>query len=540
MTLRITLLLGVFALAGCGGDDAAPADAGGLTDAGTTDAWPPDAGPPTPVELELADCTLMGQLDQGMNSFWNIPYAAPPVGDLRWKPPEPPEACTAPRDATAEGPVCTQGSDRDDEDCLQLNVSSPDLDGALPVFVWIHGGGFALGSGTDDIYPGPTLAAAGPMVFVSINYRLGPLGYMGHPVLTTEGGGTSGNYGLLDQVEALRWVQRNIADFGGDPANVAIAGESAGGHAVCELLVAPAARGLFHRAITQSGGCTFRLNELADAELIGETLAAEVGCDGADPLTCMRALPADELIRNPFDRTDVVGGVFYHPNSLDFYPFVDGTHLPRQIDAALLAGEAAPVPVIVGSNTHEGTIFHTEVSSTHVANDTEYRDAVAVLWGDAAADAIVAEYPSSDYDSPNDAIIQVSSDGFFTCPARRTARSHAAAGNATYRYVFARLPTGTILPDLGAFHAAELLFLFGTHHPTFGRVGASGEELSDAMQGYWTRFTAIGDPNGAGAVPWPAYDGATDPYLRLDVPVEAQAGYLTAECDFWDGIYDGL
>lgn len=520
-------------LASC--DGATTADAG-------VDAATPDAGaPPAEVMVDIAEGPVVGLLDQGVHTFWNIPYAESPEGDARWRPPVPRASWTEPHDGTARGVRCAQSGLADFagvEDCLRLNVWTPELapESPLPVMVWIHGGAFAVGSGSDSLYDAQNIIAARPVVVVSINYRLGELGYLAHPALSAEGGGTSGNYGLLDQIEALRWVQRNVGRFGGDVDNVTVFGESAGGHSVCQLVASPTSRGLFHRAISQSGICSLPMFTLAEAEPRGETFAASVGCDGADPLTCLRALPP-EALQVRLDPSALPGGLFYQ-RSIPIFPIADGTHLPDSLDALMRAGaHDTSVPVIVGSNTDEAELFQGPFLSTQVADEAEYREALGRFWSATSADAIVAEYPVADYDSANDALTVATTDGFFICPARRTTRALADAGNPTWQYVFAGLPQGSPFP--GSFHSAELTFLFG-NSSTLGSAGARGAGISGAMQGYWTRFAETGDPNGDGAFAWPAYDSIGDEHLRIDLEIIPGTAHLAAKCDFWDGILDAF
>jgi para-nitrobenzyl esterase len=495
---------------------------------------------------------VRGELDApGVRAFRGIPYAAPPVGANRWRPPQPAAPWDGVRDAGNVGAVCPQGfgfgPGGGDEDCLYLNVWTPSPapadDAPAPVMVWIHGGAFQFGSGGEDYYAGTVLTAAHGVVVVTANYRLGPLGFLAHPALAVEDPAhpTSGNYGIEDQIAALAWVQRNIAAFGGDPGRVLLFGESAGGFSTCVHYLSPRAGTLFHAAISESGLCASDAVErtLADAEADGAELAAALGCTGGDELACLRAIsPWEVLDAGGTPMADTVpGGPFYQDGTaLGFAPVVDGTVIPATTRAALAAGGFANVPLVLGTNRDEGTLFHAPLFATPVTTEPEYRDALGRRFGAGNVDAIVAEYPIASFADANAAIAEVTGDAVFVCPARRTARAVAAAGATVHLYAFQKELENPGLPRGGVVHAAEIPFVFGVDTFPLGDVGTSGRPVSEAIQGYWTRFARTGDPNGDGAVGWPRYDAATDEHLVLDQPIAAGSGHKAARCDFWDAL----
>jgi len=503
-------------LAGCGGDDV------------------------DPLRVELDSGPIRGIADDGARHFYGIPYAAPPTGANRWRPPQPVTPWAEERSALNFGSGCVQAESlfggAGDEDCLTLNVWTPEAPPAepAPVFVWIHGGAFTAGSGDQAYYDGSVLAADNGLVVVTINYRIGLLGFLAHPALSGESDdGVSGNYGLLDQRAALAWVQRNIAAFGGDPTRVALAGESAGGASTCIHYLSPDTADLFEVAISQSGACLGGLAEptLADGEASGEAVAATLGCDTA---ACLRDVaPADlvaALSLGPI-ADQPPGGPVYIASPI-VGPLVDGVVYPEPMATAFAGSDHGSRPLLLGSNRDEGVLFHGPLLSNDVEDEAEYRAALAVRFGD-DADAIVAQYPVAAYEDANDALTHVTTDSLFVCPARRTARAAEDAGAAVYLYSFEHEPEGASFD--GAFHAAEIPFVFGVELSEVGRIGAAAP-LSAAMRGYWTRFATTGDPNvpAGDDVAWPAYDAAGDAHLTLAVPIAAGAGLAADACDFWD------
>jgi para-nitrobenzyl esterase len=475
--------------------------------------------------------------------FRGVPYAAPPVGDLRWTAPELAACWTGVLDAVAFGPACPQldaqsGAPVGSEDCLTLNVWAPDSsEGPRPVLFFVHGGGNVQGSsgealqGGAAIYDGRTLAEAGGAVVVTINYRLGPLGFLALPELSAESPrGGSGNYGNLDQIAALAWVQRNIAAFGGDPSRVLLFGESAGGVDTCTLYASPLAAGLFHAALVESGG--FTATPLADAE---GAMAARVdasSCGGAaDRLACLRGLTPEQLLEE-LPGSIGIGGASVGADPAKYGPVVDGHLLPKPTIDLIEAGEHNHVPFALGTNGEELA----KLLGVQVSTEAEYESVVEASFATAAA-AVLAAYPAADYPSPQAALVALYSDLRFNCPARRLARGAAGAqAEPVWRYFFTRRAT-TAQGEVAAAHGIELLYVFHslTEIPLY-EPAPEDLALSDAMMGYWARFGATGDPNGGGAPPWPRYDPALDSHVVLDSPIASADGVRAAQCDFWDDL----
>ncbi|HEX6471729.1 MAG TPA: carboxylesterase family protein [Streptosporangiaceae bacterium] len=500
-------------------------------------ATPPSSGP---VVIRTGDGAVRGIAAPGDRTFDGIPYAAPPVGSLRWRPPQPVRPWTGVRDATRPGNRCPQPGRPGQpmvvgaEDCLYLNVSTPARawPGArLPVMVWFHGGGFTSGSGGD--YDPTRLVRSGNVLVVTVNYRLGALGFLDVPALAAQNP-YAGNYALADQQAALRWVRRDIDVFGGDPGNVTIAGQSAGGFGVCAHLAAPGSRGLFDKAIVQSGPCGNALGTRAAAERQGAAVAAGLGC--ADPATtpaCLRDVSVEALVR-----IGRPGGVAAGEVS---WGFTAGTPaLPLQPLTALRRGVAAQVPLIQGSTHDEMTEYVASRFDLRGSPLTaeEYPVVLAQFFGD-RAHAIAVEYPLSRYASPDLALAAVLTDWggqVGACPVLPA--DNAAAGRApVHAYEFAQ-DDGLRIGDLavGAAHGSELPYLFdGTFD--WSPPPPPDPTLSAQMIRYWTRFARTGDPNGPGTPYWPAYrhDG---PVLSLAAgPAGIRVTDFAANhhCAFWHG-----
>jgi len=489
--------------------------------------------------------TLHGGKTDDVRHFMGIPYAAPPIGPLRFRVPQPVEPWTGVRAALETGAMCPQtlspGGPSDEEDCLYLNVWAPSGAHDLPVMVWLHGGAFLYGSGGDKYYDGTLLAKRG-VVIVTINYRLGPFGFLAHPALTAEDPAypTSGNYGLEDQRAALQWVQRNIAAFGGDPAHVTLFGESAGGFSTCVHYLSSRTHGLFEAAISESGLCGMPdfAPLHATAEAHGVDLAEKLGCPGTDAATaaCLRGKTVKELM----DATATLpipdqlpGGLAYQAIVLpNVIPNVDGFVIERPLREALLAGAFEPRPMLLGNTKDEGTMFHSSLSAKEVTDETQYRDALAIRFPN-SVDAIMARYPVSAYPSPNAALAEVTGDAFFVCPTRVAARALAAHGVAVYRYLFAHPLAFPVLSDLGVFHSSDLPYVFGNNDFPLGRIDAP--PLVDTVQTYWTQFGKVGDPNTTSTMAWPSFTSSTTTVV-LDEPLSTTTSYKDDVCDFWDSI----
>ncbi|HMA29991.1 MAG TPA: carboxylesterase family protein [Thermoanaerobaculia bacterium] len=485
-----------------------------------------------PAVVATASGALRGVISGGAAVYKGIPYAAPPLGPLRLRPPVAADSWSWIRDASGFGNICPQLDDSGrvvgSEDCLVLNVWSPAVPdpAPAPVLFWIHGGGNVEGAGSLAVYDGQAFVEQNGLVVVTLNYRLGALGFLAHPALDAESArGVSGNYGLLDQVAALGWVRRNIAAFGGDPARVLIAGESAGAVDVCSLLASPLARGLFARALMESGGCS--QPPLSSAEAFGETIVEAAGCAGApDVAACLRALSAEALTSAvpPQSNVSSSSGQLYGPN-------VDGFVLDASPAVALSSGAHHHVPFLIGANADE-----TALDAPALPTEAAYQAAILAQFGGLLGPRILAQYPSTAFASPLKAWVAATTDARFVCPSRRIARAAARSqSEPVFRYFFTKSLDSTAAAALGAYHSLELPFVFGTLDKFPGFTPSPRElALSGAMNGYWARFASSGDPNGAGATPWPRYEPALDPYLDLDNSIFSGAGVRTARCDFWD------
>ena len=507
---------------------------------------PRDARIAPGIDVTTSDGPVHGASADGARSWKGIPFAAPPTGANRFRAPQPTTPWTAARDATAFGSVCAQGKNdgtfgSGTEDCLFLNVWSPEPAPAkaLPVMVFIHGGGFISGAGSNGLYEGTKLAATEHVVMVTLNYRLGALGFLAHSALAAEdpANGT-GTYGLQDQRAALQWVQKNIRAFGGDPENVTLFGESAGGFSVTMHLASPGSAGLFHRAVIESGATPAwqRLPTVAEVEPDAAALAAALGC--TDPvIACLRSKPFVDVMMGLEPVTLPPGGLFQGAVRVPVWiPVMDGVFLPEQPSERYAAGKLNAVPTMVGTNASEGTLFHAGLlGDTPVSSAPDYEGALGLMFG-ADAPKVLARYPAASFKDFDAALAQLESDAYFTCPARRAARILAKAGVPVYRYQLTRPLDVGVLASLGATHAAELPYVFGNNDPVQGGVDDRGAPLREAMMRYWTRFAAVADPNGGSDPVWPKYDAAVDPYLTLDLPPVASKALLSDTCDFWDGL----
>jgi para-nitrobenzyl esterase len=500
------------------------------TSAGTS------AAPKSPVVVTDKG-PVRGVATGAMREFRGIPYAAAPVGELRWRPPREHGRWRGVLDATEFGAHCPQvatpyGTPSTSEDCLFLNVFTPSKTNMgrphlRPVMLWIHGGALVVG-GSDGYDPAPLVAQG--VVVVTINYRLGELGFLAHPAFGTESLiGASGNYGLMDQQAAMRWVQRNIRAFGGDPDNVTIFGESAGGLSVHSQLASPLAADLFDKAIVESGAYSLDQSSLATAEAAGTAFAARAGC-ADQSAACLRDLSIPTILA-------AQTAVTMEPNLDDFV-------LPMTVRSAFTTGQFNRVPVIEGSNHDEWRLFvaQTEATTGVPLTAAGYIPAIAATLGVSrpVATAIAATYPLSDYSSPSVALGAVGTDVVFSCNARIAARQ-LSQFVPTYHYEFDD-PDAPMLffPPLsfptGAYHAAELQYLFdlrGTPVPS-PALSPGQRQLSDAMVGYWTQFASSGDPNAPGAPSWPQY-GPNDQFQSLRPPTPTtKTGFTTDhKCAFW-------
>ena len=473
-------------------------------------------------EVKVASGMLAGSVESGVSSFKGIPYAAPPVGDLRWRPPQAVTPWPGVKSATTYGSDCAQLPFPGDaaplgtppaEDCLVLNVWRPAERPrqGLPVMVWIYGGGFVNGGSSPAVYDGSQFAKRG-VVFVSFNYRLGRFGFFGHPALTKESpSGPLGNYGYMDQLAALRWIQANIAAFGGDPGNVTVFGESAGGGSVLMLLTSPLAKGLFQKAIIESGGGrngvlpTRFLNAAGpggnpSAEHVGVEFAKANGITGDDAaaLVALRALPAEQ----------VVAGLNMATMMTPTYagPMVDGAILVEPLETALRNGHFAKVPVIAGANSADiGFSFARSIEE------------VFAPFGESAARAREI-YDPARTDKLREVGTVVAMDRMMVEPARFVTRTVAAAGQPAYHYRFSYVAESMRTKWAGAPHATEIPFVFDTVEARYGKdLAPADKAMAEAANAYWVSFAKAGDPNGAGRPVWPACKDSCDVLLDFAI-----------------------
>ena len=459
---------------------------------------------------------VRGVTQDGLEVFKGIPYAAPPVGPLRWKPPAAPASWSGVRDALDFGPSCLQPKPRPgsiyasplkafSEDCLSLNVWTPAKAAKAPVLVWIHGGSLIGGSSAEGLYDGAALARRG-VVVVSINYRLGVLGYLAHPELSAESPDhVSGNYGLLDQIAALKWVQQNIAAFGGDPAKVTIAGESAGGLSVMYLMASPPARGLFSKAIAQSAYMvsTPDLREPRYGHVPAETMGAATAAKlGAKSLADLRAMDAETLTTNA-----LLAG-------FQTFGAVDGKVLPKQLVDTFDAGEQAHVPILAGFNSGEIRSLRF-LAPPPPADAAAYEKEIRARYGD-LADDFLKLYPSSDVP---ESVLLTTRDALYGWTAERLVAKQTAVGQPGYFYLFDHGYPAADAAGLHGFHASELPYVFGSAKgapPAWPKNPDTPEEarLTAAMGDYWASFARDGAPKAAGQPVWKPY-GAGRAYMAF-------------------------
>jgi len=482
-------------------------------------SWWAAAGAPV-VVVDAPAGRLSGVLVDGVQVFKGIPYARPPVGALRWQPPLPAAKWQGTRDATKFGAVCIQPQGKPDsiyysivpthdEDCLFLNIFAPAQANKAPVFFWIHGGGLSGGWGSDRLYDGTNIARKGVMV-VSINYRLGPLGFLVHPLLSAESRrNISGNYGLMDQILALQWVRKNIAAFGGDPANVTIAGESAGGLSVMYLMAAPGARGLFAKAVAESAYMTSAPelrttgHDQSSGEAIGLSLSRKLG---AADLAGLRAMDAQKI-------TDVAAATGYSPLFV-----IDGRLLPRQVVDVFDRGEQAKVPMLVGFNSGEIRSLRS-LAPPLPPDAASYEQEIRARYAD-LADRFLELYPSNNL---QESIWAATRDAMFSWTAERLAITQTARGAPAYLYLFDHGYPAADEQGLHGFHGSELPYVFGTPDrapPNWPAVPSTPAEtaMTGAMLGYWASFARDGVPTAAGEPQWQPY-GTERNYMAFeDVP----------------------
>jgi para-nitrobenzyl esterase len=451
-------------------------------------------------------------LQQGdLRVFTGIPFAAPPTGELRWRPPAPVLPWDGVKETKMFSPACPQPVAADptlnmSEDCLYLNVWTPatSADGKLPVMVFFYGGAFGKIAGSMPLYNGTALAEKG-VVVVTTNYRVGALGFLAHPELDSESPyNVSGNYGLLDQIAAMQWVRRNIGEFGGDPSRVTIFGQSAGGESILIHLVSPQSKGLFSQAIVESG--TFwtngaeidALNSRADAEKLGETYAQSLGYSGPGTIAQMRNLSYRELT----NATPWPAAPFQMVNMRHFEPTIDGWLIPGSPDELFRLHRINPVPLIIGSNADDGRTLAAGANMTVPEYQTFIRNRFE------AADFVLAKYPVKTTADVQLQLEQIMTDYDFTDAVKFVAGSNSDLNQSTWRYQYSYVLPGA---NLGAFHGSETILLFKVPIPP----DPANDRVSDNLVDLWTRFAKTGDPNGGMNVSWPKYSRVSGQYLDI-------------------------
>ncbi len=475
----------------------------------------------------------------GGYEFRGVPYAAPPTGSLRWRPPRAPARWRGVRNATGFAPSCPQPAATagpQSEDCLYLNVTTSSLrrhrSASRPVVVWLHGGGFVTGSGRQ--YDGSKLAAEG-VVVVTVNYRLGALGFLAHPALASRPGGPAGNYGLMDQQAALRWVHHNIRAFGGDPRNVTIAGESAGGLAVLAHLVAPGSRGLFQRAIVESGSFGLARRSLAEGESTGVAFASRSGCSN-QTASCLRSRSVNTLLNSGW------------PSQAPESAVVDGKVITESFGTALRHGRFARVPILNGTNHIEEALFVLGLDSAVSrgafvsipqvpVTSANYQQDIASVLGvtNAQAAVIAAAYPSTAFPSAAIGLSVLVSDSEFACPAlqmdRWTARQVPTFG---YEFNDDAAP-GRFVPTIGiATHLSELGYLFDLPDgQNQDPLTVDQQTLASSMRHAWASFAARGRPSSS-TVPWPGFDSSSRVLSLVPPQPQVKTDFASNHhCDFW-------
>ena len=469
------------------------------------------------------DAGAVSGIQQGsLRVYLGIPFAAPPTGDLRWRPPAPVKAWDGVKETKLYSPSCPQPLSADpslnmSEDCLYLNVWTPakSADEKLPVMIFLYGGAFGKIAGSMPLYNGTALAQKGVIV-VTTNYRDGALGFLAHPLLDKESPhNSSGNYGLLDQISAMSWVQRNIGQFGGDPSRVTIFGQSAGGESILIHLVSPQSKGLYQQAIVESG--TFwtngaeidSLNSKANAEQIGETYTQSLGYSGPDAISQMRKLSSQEIA----NATPWPASPFQMVNSRHFEPTIDGWLIPDSPDNMYLLHRENPIPLIIGHNSDDGVTLAADANMTV----SEYRTYIQNRFKK-DADAVLQKYPANSTTEVQTQLEQIMTDYDFNDAAKFVAGSMAEMNASTYLYRYSYALPGQ---PYGSFHGSELFLLFKIPIPEDPVTVSVSENLIDL----WTRFAKTGDPNGGMNITWPRYNRENGQYLDIGAIPSVNSGY---------------
>lgn len=503
--------------------------------------------------IKIAQGSLEGawaESEKGIRSFQGIPYALPPTGALRWRPPQAPESWQGTRPATAAGTACWQATDVDgwvwsrgefgrSEDCLYLNIWAAESPKKMPVMVWFHGGSHMSGMGHEQIFDGTELAKKG-VVIVTINYRLGPLGFLAHPALSAESEhNSSGNYGLLDKISALQWVRSNIGAFGGDAGNVTIFGQSAGSQSVCSLMVSPQAEGLFHKAIGQSAACVSPISAKDSNGLIRGGRLVDVLGKGID-INAMREASPQQLL----DAADA--SQWQNQSRI----VVDGWVIPDEADVLFTAGKQAKVPLLLGSLSNEGNQLFPLNNELTKAQLISF---VTAMMGEKLAPQLLALYRDELAESPGLAQREILTDQFMAFGMSRWATHQFNSGQSTYLYFMDHNPPAFRLympsdPDLqldegprsgGAYHSGDLAYVFGNTRKVGHDWTEDDHQLSGLITQYWTNFAKFGDPNAKGLPVWRQYDTTTHATQLLQKKSQSVDGIRRARIDLFERRYSG-
>ena len=472
---------------------------------------------------------VSGINQSGLLIYLGIPYAAPPTGDLRWRPPEAAKPWEGVYKADRFGPSCPQAVSKDfgpewypgnmSEDCLTMNIWTPAANSSekLPVMVFIYGGAYIRGSSALPLYNGTALAKKGVIV-ATFNYRVGVLGYLAHPQLSKESpNNTSGNYALLDQEAALRWIQRNIAAFGGDPGRVTIFGESAGAANIVSQLAIPQSKGLYSQAIVESGGvwsngpAIIGYRTKVEAEEYGQKFAESLGYSGSDAIQKMRNMNAFDLVNST---PNVWNSTFWGFHNVAFKTTIDGWLIPEEPQDIFRQGRQNPVPLMIGSNADEGTLLAAKTNMTA-------EDYWKFLQDSFGPDAfkMLARYPARNDSEVQYRIERIATDIDFALASKFIAGSMANLNQSTYLYKFTYVLPGQ---SYGAYHTSELYFVF---RPSYWKADPTSSAVSDYVVDMWTRFAKTGNPNGGINVTWPQYSNEKDQYLDIGVAHVVKTGY---------------
>ena len=484
-------------------------------------------------QLQVEQGTLSGKAVNGVQQFLGVPFAAPPVGPLRWQPPQPP-VWSGTRDATAFGPVCAQGG-AGSEDCLTLNIYRPPNAQGAPLVVWVHGGFFT--GGDASLFDGSALARERGVVVATVNYRLGVYGFLAVP------GVTDGNNGLYDILAAVRWLRQNAASLGADAGNITLAGQSAGAAAICTLLAAPSAAGLFQKAILQSGSCAAPIfhTPLNDARRKGDLFARALRCDRGDVAACLRGKSRAEL-----DAVRLTGRSPIDPVPLP--PVYGDALIPRRPQDVFARGEGLKVAVLLGINREEGQIFEPYLPELLRGSRTLYRAGLALInpW---QAWTLGERYPLRGDEPPIRAVTRLLTDQVFACPtawlAGKLAAGRSGSGLPTYFYEFSdprpplQLAGKVTAPNLGAYHGAELAYVLDT--PVVGvadpaQFSPAQARLAAQMGEYWTNFARSGQPASLGLTVWPTFNPASPQVMTLEPGATALRPNFDGrhQCDYWN------